>query len=210
MRVHPLAVVVCLLAGPASVAAQDRVRGGVLAGPSAASFTAKADVAGTVGGEIPDFTARAGFSAGLFIVSPVRHHVAFEPEALFTLKGANGEDAVTQVSIRITYVEIPLLVRMQSTGEKRASAHVVAGPVVGFRLGARQTAETFAGTTVTDVKDLSRDGAMSLAVGGGVDVGRFRLDARYNWGLSRLNTDTTAGLEIKSREFTVLAGFILW
>ena len=51
---------------------------------------------------------------------------------------------------------------------------------------------------------------MSLAVGAGVDMGRFRLDARYNWGLSRLNTDTRAGFEIKSREFTVLAGVILW
>src|SRR4030095_10164511 len=106
MRVHTLAVVVCLLAGPASAAAQDRVQGGVLAGPSAASFSA-------TGLAAPDFTARAGFSAGLFIVSPVRHHVAFEPETLFTLKGANGADSMTKVSLRVTYLEIPLLVRLQ-------------------------------------------------------------------------------------------------
>ena len=104
MRVPTLAVVVCLLAAPASASAQDRVQGGVLAGPSAASLSAKADVVP------PDYTTRAGFSAGLFIVSPVRHHIAFEPEALFTLRGANGADNITTVSLRVTYVDIPLTV----------------------------------------------------------------------------------------------------
>jgi hypothetical protein len=146
----------------------------------------------------------------LFIVSPARHHVAFEPEALFTLKGAKGEDSVTKVSIRVTYAEFPLLARFDSARHGRVSAHVVAGPVLGIRLSARETDETDAGKTIVDRKDQSRGGAMSLAVGAGVDAGRFRLDARYNWGLTKLNTDTSADFEIRSREFTVLAGVTLW
>ena len=39
---------------------------------------------------------------------------------------------------------------------------------------------------------------------------RLRLDARYAWGLSSLNTDTSANTHTKSRGFTFLAGLRLW
>src|SRR5204863_6489113 len=91
MRIHTLTVVVCLLAGSGPAAAQDHMQAGLIGGPSAATFTASAD------SNPPDFTSHAGFSAGLFLVSPVRHHTAFEPEVLFTRRGGNSTEGATDV-----------------------------------------------------------------------------------------------------------------
>ena len=200
MRMRALTVVVCLLAGVTEAAAQDRVQGGILAGPSAASLRVTGD------GGAPDFTSRPGFSAGLFVVREVRPGFAIEPEALFTLKGGKATDGSLENDFRLTGIEIPLLARFQSTGSSAASFHVVAGPVVGFRLTAKQKITSPSGSTTVDVKDESRAGELGLAIGAGVTVRRFRLDGRYTWGLSRLDKDETDGFDFKSRVFAVLLG----
>jgi hypothetical protein len=61
-----------------------------------------------------------------------------------------------------------------------------------------------------DVRDQSRDFEVGLTAGGGVDIGRLRIDGRFTWGLTHLNIDTSGNTSIKSRMFTVLAGVRLW
>jgi hypothetical protein len=204
MRFHHLTVVVCLLAGTSPALAEEGTRGGLIGGPSAATLAVSS------GTSLPDFSSRAGFSAGLFVVSPPHHGIAFEPEVLFTRRGGRAQDSDEEISFRANYVDVPLLIRFQPQQPGRVTAHLVVGPMLGIRLSAKQSF-TVAGTTTTeDIKDQTRAGAFSLAAGGGIDVGRFQLGARYVWGLSRLNTDRSDGLDIKHREFTVLAGVSVW
>ena len=204
MRVHAFTVVVYLLAGAAAASGQDKLQGGVIGGPSSATLSVSGE------GTVPDFNARAGFSAGLFVVREIRPGVAFEPEALVTLKGGNATEGSLDVAASLTALEFPLLARFHPTSAGKASFHVVGGPVVSFRLTAEQKFTTPAGTTTVDVKDETRAAEFGLAAGAGVNVGRFRFDGRYTWGLSRLDDDDTDGLDVKSGVFTVLVGVRLW
>jgi hypothetical protein len=200
MRIQTWTVVVCLLAGSGAASAQDRVSGGALAG------FASATLSGSEGSEPLDFSSRAGFSGGMFVVAPIAPWFAIEPEVFITQKGGKAVGTPEDLQFRLTSLELPVLARFDSKPGARARAHVVAGPVFGIRLSATQTLDG----SDTDVKDATRAGEVAVAVGAGFDAGRFRLDGRYTFGLTRVNNEQAPGVDIKTRTFSVLAGFRLW
>ena len=200
MRIQTLTIVACLLAGPGTAAAQDPVYGGALGGWASGTLSASSDV------ETFEFTPRAGFSGGMFVVAPIRQWFSIEPDVLFTQKGGKGVDSTADVQVRLTQLELPVLARFDSKPGDRARAHVIAGPVFGFRLAATQTVDG----TDRDVKDQTRVAEVAMAVGAGVDAGRFRLDGRYTFGLTRVNSDPADGLDFKTRVFSLMAGVRLW
>ena len=57
---------------------------------------------------------RSGGTAGGFVTVPLRGTIAFQPEVLFTQKGAMLTDpqrSAAVASTRLTYLEVPLLLR---------------------------------------------------------------------------------------------------
>jgi hypothetical protein len=205
MRIHLLTVGVCLLAGASMASAQDAVQGGVIGGPGWATLTVKTD------GNFPDFSGRSGMAVGAFIVTPTRHGIGLEPEVLVTLKGGKATEGPDEASFRLTSLEFPVLLRFNAPSVPQKTAfHGLFGPTFGFTLKARQVITLSGSTEDVDVSDQTESFEVGLTAGAGVDIGRLRIDGRFTWGLTDLNTDTAGNTSFKSRMFTVLAGVRLW
>jgi hypothetical protein len=203
MRTHLLTVAVCLFAGISVAAAQPAVQGGIFGGPGATTLTPSSD------GAVPDFKTKGGMAIGGFLVAPVAPAIAIEPEVLYSIRRSAVAVGSSESTFTFTALEFPVLFRLAAAASG-AGLHLLAGPTFNLRLTASQTTTGPGGTQHEDAGDQAARGEFGMIVGGGVDVGRLRLDGRYTWGLSSLNTDTSENTHLESRAFTFLAGFRLW
>jgi hypothetical protein len=204
MRAHLVTVVVCLLAGNSPALAQAGMQGGVIGGPGWTALTAKSNT------PVPDFSWGAGMAAGVYIASPASHGVGVEPEFLVSVKRSTAADTQGSETFRLTSIEIPVMLRLGAGSMKAAGLHVLFGPTFNVRLAARRITNVSGQSIDDDVSDQSRRGAVGLAAGAGVDVRRLRIDGRFTWGLTHLNTDTSDATSIKDHAFTLLFGVRLW
>ena len=175
--------------GVAEAQAQDR--GGVRFGINAATLSTDEDGF--------DPKVRTGLVVGVFGVVPVTERVAFQPEVLFSQQGAKLEDGSDEATLKLDFLQIPLLARIK-LGD--TPAHLLVGPSFGFRTKAEVD---FEGDT-QDIKDDVESTDVGLVTGVAVNVGPAVVDARYNWGLRNLDKTADVGEKIKSRVFSFTVG----
>ena len=112
----------------------------------------------------------------------------------------NAETDPLKLGIRLDYIQVPVLLRLNagSSSSSGFSAYGIVGPAIEFKI-----ADEVEGFTLDD----GFEGAdVSLVFGGGVEVARIIVEARYAKGLRRIN-DTFSNLtDIKSQAFTILFG----
>lgn len=128
-----------------AVQAQYRGRGGnvslgIKAGASLTSFVG-ADTKTAQGNSGYDY--RFGFHAGVFANIGFAKLFAFQPELLYSQKGANLRN-VTDVGTRLHYIDVPLAFHVNTDG-----FFFEAGPQVGFLVAAKSEA----GSVSADVKN---------------------------------------------------------
>jgi hypothetical protein len=195
-------LVASLIVGSAAPAAAQGIAAGIKAGVSVANlqFIEEEDHI--------EFDRRVGFTGGLFVVWPANSPVALQAEVLYSQKGSRLDEPVAKIELNLDYVEFPALVRVSTPRKGNGTAfHAFGGPSFGVRARARANA-TFEGQSGSDdIGDDLKSFDVGLAAGGGLDVGRFVVDARYTWGLTNINNnpredDTT----IRNRVFAVMAG----
>ncbi len=204
-----LGVLTLSLAVVSGAAGQGKVKAnvGVLAG---AAF-AKASGSDTEG---QDVKTRVGIAAGGFVNLAVTPRVSIEPELLYVQKGAKTDDGNVTVKIRIAYLEIPVLLKVSvpTKGSSNISPHFYAGPALGFKAGCNAKAKDNSSSTSIsvdcdqppfDTHFKSTD--FNLVFGGGVNVGRAIVDARYDLGLSKIGDPSAP--DVKTRTFYLLAGW---
>src|SRR5512141_1792864 len=106
MRSAFIAVCVVLAGANGSAFAQG-AGGGVLVGVNFANLTVD------TGGPSVNFDSRKGLVAGVFAVLPVAPRLAIEPGVFYSSQGAkiNGEAFGTSGTIKLNYVQVPVLVR---------------------------------------------------------------------------------------------------
>jgi outer membrane protein with beta-barrel domain len=204
MRTHLLTVVVCLLAGAGPASAQSGAHGGVIGGPGWTTLSTKSDTGA------PDFGWGGGMAAGVYVITPSSHGIALEPEFLVSVKRSNALIETADTTVRLTSLEMPVMLRVGPSAAGRAGLHLLVGPTFNVRLSARQTIEQSGQTIETDANDQAERWMVGFAAGAGVDVSRVRIDGRFTWALTNLNTDTSDHTSIKDRAFTVMAGLRLW
>jgi hypothetical protein len=171
-----------LLAGVAGTAqAQSDVSLGLKAGASLSNFT---------GADAKDYKNLFGFHAGVFANIGITSMVAFQPELLYTQKGAkrplvgiSGPEG--DLTLRAHYVDVPLVFHVNANG-----LFFEAGPQVGLLVGAQSKF----GNTSTDVKDRYN----TLDVGYVAGLGYQRktgpgIGLRYNGGFTNVGKAITAG-----------------
>jgi len=148
---------------------------------------------------------RTGLVAGAFATWPLGSRLAIQPEGLFTQKGAKLDEAGIDATIKIDYLEVPVLVKYAITGGDRAW-HVFGGPSVAFKLRSSSSA-TFGGSTVeTDNDESIEDVDYGVVMGVGLDVGRFTVNGRFTLGLGNINADDSDILKARTRTLAFLAG----
>jgi hypothetical protein len=200
----------CLTLGALTGVVRDasaQISVGVIGGASSSSLTVSASLP-TFGDLATDFGRRAGLTGGAFVDIPLGKVVSFEPEALFSQKGATIAVSVPDVGLangdyRLNYLEVPLLARVRIAKFSNCGVFVLAGPSIGIKLAARVKVE-FQGTSDTqDISDQLPGTDIGLAIGGRIESGQVLGEVRYTHGFTNLG-DTG---EVKTHVLAFLVGW---
>jgi hypothetical protein len=206
-----IASLAVLLASVTSVAvAQKEHRFGFQGGVVFAKVGGK----GTEGENVKN---RTGFMAGVFAELQLSPNFALSPELNYIVKGAKQSAGGGTVSIKVPYVQVPLLfkvlVPVKSTGKTQIRPQFYAGPAIGFKAGCdfkiSNGSTNLSGSCSDpdlDLKVKSTD--FSIILGAGLGVGPVFFGARYDLGLSNINnaSGTTADEALKNRALSLLVG----
>jgi hypothetical protein len=203
-----VAIVLAVLATP--VTASENFHAGVRGGLNIANVSADPDDE-----ELAD--SRNGLALGGFVAFPLTPMFAVQPEALFMMKGDSEEAEGVKGTIKLNYIEVPVLAKLNFLSEGPARPSIFAGPTVGFNTTAKLKLEGSEGgvdvSGETDVKDETKSVDFGVVFGGGLDmpVGQsgqmVGLDVRYTLGLTDINDDPTDTTEIKNGTLTVMGSF---
>ncbi len=165
----------------------------VASGPSAAMGPLEAGVKGGVNfanqSTDPDaeLSSRTGLALGGFVGIPVMPSVKIQPEALFMMKGAEGDlGAGDTYTAKLSYIEVPVLAKIGFLSQSPAHPTIFAGPSFGINTGAKVESDIGGTTDETDVKDQTKPVDFGVVVGGGIDFQNFGVDVRYSRGISNV------------------------
>ncbi|HEX8690826.1 MAG TPA: porin family protein [Longimicrobium sp.] len=204
------AVAAALVLGAASGAAAQGISVGVKAGVNVA----------TLGGDdVEDADSRIGLVGGAFLVYRFSDMLAIQPEVLYSQKGASFSDTEGELTVKLDYVDVPVLLRLNVpvTGSSLRPS-VFAGPVFSLRASCGAEAEFNGGSVEVDCDELDEEGIavkdtdVGLAFGAGLDFPAGRatvtLDGRYTLGLSSID-DSDLDADVKNRAFAVMLGIAI-
>ena len=189
-----------IAAGAGMAAADDsRVEFGLRAGLNLASLNGDDASLDNIS---PD--SRIGFSGGFFVGIRVTPNFLIQPEVLYTQKGAKYDVGGAEFTIKLDYVEVPVLFkgRFGSGGVKPS---VFAGPAVGFKVSGKSA---FDGEE-EDLEE-AKGTEFGIVFGAGLDLaagsGAFTIDARYTLGLTTLD-DSAVAADIKNGVWSFSLGY---
>lgn len=188
-------------AGAQSAAPTPPRRFGITAGVNSATFG---------GSDAEDAKRRTSGMIGVLLVAPVTPVFAIQPELLYTMKGAKFNDGTFEATLKMNYVEIPVLARFDFASSGGVKPFFYVGPAISFKLSCDVSA-SFQGATSTSDCDQASEGEANVKsvdygaiVGAGLafDVsGRmFTLGARYDHSLSKVSEDS----DIKHRVISLV------
>ena len=190
MRLRVLGALCVVFALGAVPSYAQTIGGGVKVGVNFANISQSGD-------EDDDLDTRTGLAVGGYADFGLTDLVSFQPEVLFTQKGAKlGEEDGDDFKLNIDGVQIPLLVKL-----KFGNGFIVAGPGLNFITSAKIEF----GDDEEDIKDDVASVDFSGIIGAGVRLGPATVEARYDHGFNDLDDDDLN--EAKSRTFTILVGF---
>ena len=144
---------------------------------------------------------RTGLIAGVSLLLPTARVGGWQVDALVVEKGAANLLRRDDV-VRLTYVEIPILLHVDVLQRHRNSVFLLAGPSIAFLLRASYEADAMTEDIKNDVSHVD----VGLLVGAGAELGHLIFDARYGWGMRTVFHDGDTGGSFRNRTFSVMAG----
>jgi len=151
-----------------------------------------------------DASTRTGYQAGVWArIGGAGVH--FQPELYLTGKSSEAKLVSTDEEGKITFtsLDLPLLLGTR-IGLGPAGLRIVAGPVVSFVVD-KNIGESL--QQVTQFSDYKNQ-AWAVTGGLGLDISNFRVDARYEHGLSELSKNDSAPQKVNL--WTVGIGYRLF
>jgi hypothetical protein len=146
-------------------------------------------------------SSRKALVVGGFVKINLLNILAIQPEVLYSGKGAESEINSVKTTTKITYLEIPVLVRINAINAGVLHAGLIGGPSFAFTLSAK--------ANDTDIKDSIKSNDMGAVIGIGADIGAGVIsligDVRYTMGLNSID-DSGMDLDIKNGVFSVMIG----
>jgi hypothetical protein len=148
---------------------------------------------------ITNFKNRTGWMGGIWFGGNRAGTVGIMGEVLYAKK--NVPDPLFGLDTDLHYLEIPILLRINvgSANRERVAGYIIAGPAFDVKLKAELNG--------IDIAEQYEGLDLGVIAGAGVEITRFLVEARYNWGLRNVvkgNLATTT--EIKTRTFAILFG----
>lgn len=143
-----------------------------------------------------------GYHGGVYVNYFLFDFLAIQPELLVSLKGSNWEDPYFTGKDVLTYLDIPVLARLQII--KLLNIH--AGPQFGFLFAANQVEE--GSDEKIDIKELYKNGDVGIAVGAEANLPfRVNVAVRYIFGLNNVVTSEYADDKWTNNILQVSAAF---
>lgn len=194
------------LALPSVAVAQDTppIRVGLLGGVNFSTFG---------GDDADNVKTRTGLLAGATLVKPFRSGLGLEIDALYSMKGANGDEGGASLVSKIDYIEVPVMLRYDASTTGTVIPHFGAGVSLAYQT--RCTVEESSGGVTASVKCSTLEEQsnitfkkfdVGIVAGAGLDFKSgsttYTIGARYNFGL----TDLTDDSNLRNRAFQLFAG----
>jgi hypothetical protein len=158
-----------------------------------------------LGGDADDTSMKARFCGGAFLAWKISDWFTFQPELLYSQRGADASNF--DASIKLDYIEIPMLAMLTIPMEGRFTPNVFFGPSVAFNVSAKYSVAGYS----EDIKDEISTTDVGIAVGAGVKVGdlgpgAITADIRYTIGLTNVLDDDSDD-SIKNRVLCFMVGY---
>ena len=150
---------------------------------------------------------KPGLAAGAFLMYSSLNHFGISADVLYAQRGTKfsgtvtppfGNPTTTSFTQRVNYLEIPVVARYFLTLSGNFRPNVFIGPSLAIKLNAKRVDGEINGVSTAVVNgensndfkdlDLGATGGFQLNWGAG-NRQRFLIDARYNLGLSNVQTD---------------------
>jgi hypothetical protein len=130
---------------------------------------------------------RTGLIGGLSIVLPSSGLIAFQPELLLVSKGAKGENSGPD-GLKLNYLEVPLLFRLQLDVGTGVTPHLYAGPYLGYQISCKVEGIDADCEDTPGVSTKTVDVGGALGGGLSFDLGGALLTTgvRYSFGVSKV------------------------
>jgi hypothetical protein len=202
------AAIAAALLTPAATRAQSASAGpamGVWAGMTSATFR---------GSDAPGPTYLAGFSAAFFAKWHLASHLALQPELQYTQKGSDEVDAtgggpVYTMHIRLSYVEVPVLLRVEASPMGSVTPFALVGPDVAFKVGCGVVVSGLPGNygcaSLPAAESVDYGGLAGVGLAFNVRGRTYGLSARYDAGVA----NAFSGNNAKNRAVTILLGTVI-
>lgn len=142
--------------------------------------------------DVNDNNVLTSFNAGFYASIPLTSSLAFQPEFLYSRKGAELEYdnafATGKAKFKLNYLEVPVLLKINLTD----NINIHAGPYFAYLIDAQVSNEDGDGS-VNFEEDLDNDDFnkfdVGLSAGLGFDFNSIGIGARYNYGLSTVGKE---------------------
>lgn len=168
-----------VLAAVALFAASAQAQGGHIGVIAGATFSTLRGIDG--------LDSRTGSIGGLSLVLPSSGLLSLQPEALLTSKGAKGSTSGAE-GLKLSYFEVPLLVRLNLAREGTVHPHLYAGPYLGLQIDCSVRGTTGKCDDIPGISTKSVDIGGTLGGGIDFDFGPLVLSGglRYSFGVSKV------------------------
>ncbi len=179
--------------------------------PRRFGITLGANSATISGNDLGDVSRRTGLIAGVLGVFPFSSTIAFQPEMLYSTKGANASDASQpgfSGSLTMGYVQIPALFRFElAAATVGPKPFIYAGPALAFKTNCKFEVHSqgFSDSSSCDDAEAnvnSTDFSLLGGIGVAFDVGgrTVGLAARYDYSFSKFSKEA----DLKHRVLSIL------
>jgi hypothetical protein len=160
------------------------------------------------GDDAEDSEAKLGALGGLFLNYAFSPALSVQPEVLFSQKGAQFDDEGDVLSLRINYIDVPVLVKYTIPTATGLLPSLYAGPQFSFKLS-----EALSDGVEVDDFELIKSTDFGFAVG--ADVGtrlagrtqQFGVGLRYSLSLTNILDLDFGDPDLKNSVFAVSAYF---
>jgi hypothetical protein len=145
------------------------------------------------GDDIRGSNVRETFAFGAFVNLALSEYFAFQPELLYSQKGADDYVVGYKQVVKLSYIEVPVLLKVYYRGEADVSPNLFFGPYIAFNVKASvETASAADNEEIDLINDKSVDYGLVFGAGTDWDVehGILSLEVRYSMGLSDIFEDT--------------------
>lgn len=148
--------------------------------------------------DVDDSDVRIGLAVGAEAEYQATDLFSVSAGVLYSMQGCKGSEDGVKATIKLDYINIPILANVYVT----KGLAVKLGIQPGFNINAKGKAEAngvSAEDDIDDVKTLD----FSIPVGVSYEYQNFVLDARYNWGLTKVAKD----IDSKNSVFQITLGY---